>query len=63
MEFSVLFNKLDFPGGSSIKGHLVSKGHFGVFKSTKKPTKIFKGFLPKPLKRGQIKKNKGTLYR
>ena len=29
-----------------LKGQLVSKGHFGVFKSTKKPTKFLRGFLP-----------------
>ena len=35
---------------------LISKSPFGVFKSLKKPTKFFPGFLPQPLKRGQIKK-------
>jgi hypothetical protein len=29
---------------ASTKGQLISKGHFGVFKSTKKPTKLFKDF-------------------
>ena len=38
------------------KGQLISKCPFGVFKSPKKPTKCFPGFLPWPLKRGQIKK-------
>ena len=38
------------------KGQLISKWPFGVFKSCKKPTKFFPGFLPQPLKRGQIKK-------
>ena len=38
------------------KGQLISKCPFGVFKSCKKPTKFFPGFLPQPLKRGQIKK-------
>ena len=28
------------------KGQLISKCPFGVFKSTKKPTKFFPGFLP-----------------
>ena len=28
------------------KGQLISKGLFGVFKSTKKPTNFFQGFLP-----------------
>ena len=28
------------------KGQLISKCPFGVFKSSKKPTKIFPGFLP-----------------
>ena len=32
------------------KGRLISKGNFGVFKFTKKPTKFFEGFLPWPLK-------------
>ena len=31
---------------SSIKGQLTSKGYFGVFKSTKKQTKVFKDFCP-----------------
>ena len=31
---------------SSIKGQLISKGKFGVFKSTKKPTMFFKNFYP-----------------
>ena len=30
-----------------IKGHLISKGQFGVFKSTKKSTKFCKDFCPK----------------
>ena len=38
------------------KGQLISKCLFGVVKSTQKTTKFFPGFLPKPLKRGQIKK-------
>ena len=38
------------------KGQLISKCPFGVFKSPKKSTKFFPGFLPQPLKRGQIKK-------
>ena len=28
-----------------IEGKLFLKGHFGVFESTKKPTKFLKGFL------------------
>ena len=39
-----------------IKGQLISKYPFGVFKSPEKPTKFFPGFLPSPLKRGQTKK-------
>ena len=36
-----------------IKGQLILKGNFGVFKSTKKnKTKTFEGFLPQALKRG-----------
>ena len=31
---------------SYIKGQLISKCLFGVYQSTKKPTKFFKGFLP-----------------
>ena len=40
---------------AAAKGQLISKCPFGVFKSPKKPTKNFPGFLPQPLKRGQIK--------
>ena len=43
------------PKGCQTKGQLISKCPFGVFKSTKKSTKLLSGFLPKPLKRGQIK--------
>jgi hypothetical protein len=32
--------------GSTLKGQLISKCPFGVFKSTKKPTNLFSGFLP-----------------
>ena len=35
-----------FIGGSPIKGQLISKCPFGVFKSSKKPMKFFPGFLP-----------------
>ena len=38
------------------KDQLILKCPFGVFKSPTKPTKKFPGFLPQPLKRGQIKK-------
>ena len=38
------------------KGQLISKCPFVAFKSPKKPTIFFPGFLPQPLKRGQIKK-------
>jgi hypothetical protein len=31
---------------TAAKGQLISKCSFGVFKSPKKPTKIFPGFLP-----------------
>ena len=34
---------IDFEGP---KGQLISKCPFGVFKSPKKPTKFFPGFLP-----------------
>ena len=44
------------PWSYLLKGQLISKCPFGVFKSTKKPTKILQGFLSQPLKRGQIKK-------
>ena len=43
------------------KGQLISKKNFGVFKCPKKPMNFFPGFLPQPLKRGQIKKIR-TLY-
>jgi hypothetical protein len=39
-----------------VKGQLILKCPFGVFKSSKKPTKFFPGFLPGPIKRGKIKK-------
>ena len=38
------------------KGQLISRCPVGVFKSPRKPTKLCPGFLPQPLKRGQIKK-------
>ena len=38
------------------KGQLISKCPFGVIVWTKIPTKKFPGFLPYPLKSGQIKK-------
>ena len=37
-------------------GQLILKCPFGVFKSPKKPTEYFLGFLPWPLKRSQIEK-------
>ena len=40
----------------SAKGQLISKCPFVVFKSPKNPSKKFPGFLPYPLKRGQINK-------
>ena len=39
-----------------VKGQLISKCPFVVFKSPKNPSKKFPGFLPYPLKRGQINK-------
>ena len=44
-------------------GQLISKCLLGVIVWTNIPTKYFPGFLPLPLKRAQIKKNKGTLFR
>ena len=44
-------------------GQLISKCLLGVIVWTNIPTKYFPGFLPLPLKRAQIKKYKGTLYR
>ena len=41
------------------EGQIISECLFAAIVSTKKPTNSFKEFLP--LKRGQIKKNKGTL--
>ena len=35
-----------FIGGEGAKGQSISKCPFGVFKSSKKPTKFFPGFLP-----------------
>ena len=42
------------------EGQIISECLFAAIVSTKKPTNSFKEFLP--LKRGQIKKNKGTLF-
>ena len=38
------------------KGQLISKCPVVAFKSPKNPSEKFPGFLPYPLKRGQIKK-------
>ena len=58
-DFCVDFFARNIKGyGMVCKGQLSLKGHFGVFKSTKKPTKFLQGFLP--YFRNQI--NKGTLY-
>ena len=43
------------------KGQLISKCPFVAIVSSKIPTKCFQGFLPLPLKSGQIT-NKDTLY-
>ena len=42
--------------GSPDKGQLISKCSIGVIIWTKIPTNFFSGFLPQPLKRGQIRK-------
>ena len=44
------------------KGQLISKFLFDAIVWTKKPKKFFPGFLPWPLKRGQIKKIKVLYY-
>ena len=49
------------PKGCQTKGQLISKFPYGVFKSPKKTTELLSGFLLKPIKRGQIKKNE-ALY-
>ena len=55
--FTVVIHAQKYTTSSSFtKGQLISKCPFGVFKSSKKPSKFFPGFLPQPLKRGQIKK-------
>ena len=46
----------------NVKGQLISKCPFGVKTSSKNPTKFFPGFLPQPLKRGQIKKIRALYY-
>ena len=38
-------NETFVPPKTEAKGQLISKGFFGVFKSTKKPTIFFQGFL------------------
>ena len=48
--------KIEDRKGIIAKGQLISKCPFGVIVWTKIPTKFFPGFLPQPLKRGQIKK-------
>ena len=46
-----------------IKGQLILKCPFGVFKSSKKPTKIFPGFLSAlASEKRSNQKTKGTLY-
>ena len=44
------------------KGELISKCLFGVIVWTKTTTFFFSGFLPQPLKRGQIKNIKALYY-
>ena len=56
-----LFCAIFFKTLKPTKGQLISKGLFGVIVWTKKPRKSFRGFLPQPLKRGQIKKIKVVL--
>ena len=46
---------------TSAKGQLNSERLFGVIVSTKNTTKKIPGFLPYPLKRGQIKKIKSLI--
>ena len=54
-KFSFLQKNHGVPLAKS-KGQLILKCPFGTFKSSKKPTKCFPGFMPQPPKRGQIKK-------
>ena len=57
LQYTATLSKLHY---FFIKGQLILKCPFGVFKSSKKTTKFFPGFLPQPLKRGQIKKIKAV---
>ena len=41
-----IFDSSAYSGREPVKGQLISKGLLGAIFSTKKPTKIFKGFLP-----------------
>ena len=53
VQTAVFRGKFNLP----IKGQLISKCPFGVFKSSKKkPTKILPGFLPWPVKEVKSKK-------
>ena len=52
----VSVNPLQAKSQKLLKGQLTSKCPFGVIVWTKIPTKKFPRFLPKPLRRGQIKK-------
>ena len=45
-----------------IKGQLISKCPFGVFKSSEKPTKIFSRISALASKKRSNQENKGTLY-
>ena len=56
MWFPVLLRLLEMNVRLLTKGQLISKCPFGVFKSPKNPSKKFPGFLPYPIKRGQINK-------
>ena len=52
----MLYEKKNLSNFFGARGQLISKCPLGVKTSSKKPTKFFPGFLPYPLKRGQIKK-------
>ena len=45
-----------------IKGQIILECPYEIIVSPKRPTKKFPRFLPKPLRRGQIKKIKALYY-
>ena len=57
----IIYDEYDEDVDEAVKGQLSSKCPYEKSVLSKIPTKIFPRFLPQLLRRGQIKKNKGTL--